>query len=448
MAEKIVIYSIGEHGVNVVKSPIHLDDGELVRAQNALFDTEGEAGALRKRYGLIKLNSSALDGAVQSIFNNGLPFGADLATTLWAALEASAGSNTWRKSTDNGASWAFVTAPEKSQQIVSNIVPPPLIQFQHATTRCVSYRKKLYYASAGYVQEPTANSTQPEIRVWDGTIDEFLVTIPPNTAVGDTLNAMVVLDMMVGNGRIYFGTFDGKPSSLPESRVFSVDPGNGFMRQIGPAFSNLHFAYCLAWFNSKLWMGTSNAGGGTGKIYSIRPDFDTSWVQEYSATIGYVQSLTVFDGQLYAGLSNAQATGTHTPLVVVRAANGTWGTSDTAPAGTSAGVSYYDSLIVYKDALYAFLVDNDTGGTTLIVRKFDGSSWTTDKDISATFTSTNFMGQAIVHDGKLFVALTEQGGDGTPGSPPGMILQNSSGTWSSVDSLSARGFLGSTQVAT
>ncbi len=445
MAEKIVVYNIGEQGVNVVKSPLHLDDGELVRGQNALFDTEGEAGALRKRYGLTKLNSVALDGAVQSVFNNGLPFGADLATTLWAALEASAGSNTWRRSTDDGATWGFVTAPEKTQQIAGNI-DAQLTQFQHATTRCVSYKQKLYYASTGYVQHPTANSTQPEVRVWDGTIDEFLVTIPPNTSVGDTTNAMLVLDMVVGNGKIYLGTFDGEPSSVTKSRVFEIDPSTGVMRQIGPEFSGAQYAYCLAWFNNKLWMGTSNDTGSTGKIYSIRPDFDTAWVTEYTATIGFIQSLAVYDGQLYAGLSNAAATTTHTPLVVVRGADGTWATSDTAPAGTSTAVSWYDSLIVYQDELYAFNVDADSGGNTLIVRKFDGSSWSTDKDISASFTSTDFMGQALVHDGKLFVALPEVGGDGTPGSPPGMVLQNNAGTWSSVDSLSARGFLGVTKV--
>lgn len=62
---KISVTHMGEAGVNVDKSPLELDDNELVQAQNAnSYVTEGRS-ALQKRPGLIAFNDAEItEGSV------------------------------------------------------------------------------------------------------------------------------------------------------------------------------------------------------------------------------------------------------------------------------------------------------------------------------------------------------------------------------------------------
>lgn len=62
---KLTVTHMGEAGVNVDKSPLELDDNELVRAQNAnAYATEGRS-AIRKRPGLIAFNTAVItEGSV------------------------------------------------------------------------------------------------------------------------------------------------------------------------------------------------------------------------------------------------------------------------------------------------------------------------------------------------------------------------------------------------
>lgn len=62
---KLTVTHMGEAGVNVDKSPLELDDNELVQSQNAVSDGArgtGSAGtaALRKRPGFIAFNTAAI----------------------------------------------------------------------------------------------------------------------------------------------------------------------------------------------------------------------------------------------------------------------------------------------------------------------------------------------------------------------------------------------------
>ena len=61
------VFSLGDHGVNVTKDPLHTDVGDVVWAQNAYFSGSGHTGGLYKRAGLRQFNTTALNAAVMSI---------------------------------------------------------------------------------------------------------------------------------------------------------------------------------------------------------------------------------------------------------------------------------------------------------------------------------------------------------------------------------------------
>jgi hypothetical protein len=66
---KVNVYTLGQHGINRVKSPVHVLDGELLSAQNATVrPIEGQL-AITKRDGMAIINSSEAAGALVSITN-------------------------------------------------------------------------------------------------------------------------------------------------------------------------------------------------------------------------------------------------------------------------------------------------------------------------------------------------------------------------------------------
>lgn len=69
---QINVYGLGEHGINRVKSPVHVIDGELLSCQNATTSPIGAQLGLKKRDGMVKINSSAAAGSIIAIAN--IPF--------------------------------------------------------------------------------------------------------------------------------------------------------------------------------------------------------------------------------------------------------------------------------------------------------------------------------------------------------------------------------------
>ena len=60
----ITIESLGLRGVNVDKNPFELDDAELSQGQNAISDPSTGRASLRKREGLIGINTRAAAAGV------------------------------------------------------------------------------------------------------------------------------------------------------------------------------------------------------------------------------------------------------------------------------------------------------------------------------------------------------------------------------------------------
>lgn len=69
MPGKQNVYTLGEKGIDVVESPVHVEDGVVLNAQNASLSPVDCEGALRKRDGMAKHNAVAAAGAIRSIFN-------------------------------------------------------------------------------------------------------------------------------------------------------------------------------------------------------------------------------------------------------------------------------------------------------------------------------------------------------------------------------------------
>lgn len=69
MPGKQNVYNLGEQGIDVVESPVHVGEGVVLNAQNAQLAPVELEGALRKRDGMAKFNSVAAAGAFLSGFN-------------------------------------------------------------------------------------------------------------------------------------------------------------------------------------------------------------------------------------------------------------------------------------------------------------------------------------------------------------------------------------------
>jgi hypothetical protein len=99
-----------------------------------------------------------------------------------------------------------------------------------------------------------------------------------------------------------------------------------------------------------------------------------------------------------------------------------------------AGGAFCGSRIVYSGELYA--VEYFSGATDVIhIKKWDGSSWTTDRDVDATdgtdTTGPQMPGNSILLGSDLFIAFRPI--SESDSSADGFVLRKSAGAWSKVD---------------
>lgn len=62
--ESIKLYNYGSQGVNVDASDLHMEDGELRKAQNVIHNVLGKEGGITNRDGLSRFNASAAAGSI------------------------------------------------------------------------------------------------------------------------------------------------------------------------------------------------------------------------------------------------------------------------------------------------------------------------------------------------------------------------------------------------
>lgn len=245
----------------------------------------------------------------------------------------------------------------------------------------VMLRQKLVYAGGSYV----VGTDYPVVRVFDGLSDRELVRIPP-TGSGGIPKA--VMSMMTINGVIYLTTLDsGTTHADFAGRVFSLDLSAAKLELIGAAFSGGEVPYCLAWHNGRLWCGTNQQDPAqSGAVYWFRPGIDSVWTQDKVLSTegqGGATSMISFGGKLFVGCSAAAGTAAE---ILARSPDGTWAVSFTGPETDSN--NGYPAMTVWpivqpslygEPHLFASYWSQDTGSgpDTSLIKKFDGTTWTT-----------------------------------------------------------------------
>lgn len=69
MGQILLVYNLGSLGVDIVNSPLHVQDGALLNCQNAQISPNDAELALMKRDGMVKVNSVAAAGTLKAIIN-------------------------------------------------------------------------------------------------------------------------------------------------------------------------------------------------------------------------------------------------------------------------------------------------------------------------------------------------------------------------------------------
>lgn len=343
MGEKLDVYNLGETGVNLTKSPIHVEDGELVAAQNAEFFLDEGQGAIRKRAGLQRLNTSVLAGSVRGVI--GVPLPGPGGRSVYAQRPGSP----WFRVTTNGTTWADTTEfPTSPGSGGASYVDNPINVARNTA-------KQFFWTAID-------GSGNALLLGFDGIAQYEVLRIASAT--------MRVLCVHAGDLVVC--------ERSDAQRVWLVDPVNGSMTLIGSEFAGGApgeeiFSACS--YLGKVWIGTANAS--TGKIYSARAGA-TAWTLERTAAANLhaYSSMAVFGGKLYAGLSALAGTAA---IIEERTVAGVWSTTRTG--GVSAERNAFDGLAVCNAELYAAYANPQSSAVFCEIHKYTGSAWSKDKDL-------------------------------------------------------------------
>lgn len=419
---KIKVYDWGAGGVQLVKDSLQLADNELTQAQNAEIvpdANKGGVGSLSKRGGLAAL-TSALAGSILGAIS--LPLQSTFVRTLYCSL-GNFDTDRFLTTTD-GVTWVANNNPTRAMDIGK------LAQVYKPAHRIASYKNRLFYLEDDYTIDLStpANGTTPALLTWDGAAAHEILQLTSGPS-SDGNAPFYITDWLVANDLIYFATREPANTSNYKGRVLSLNPFTGQVKQVAGAFGDSpHYTggypISLAFYQGQLFAGLARDSAASTNAHIVRcyPDIDTEWTADTATLPGYVASLKEFRGELYAGLHGENAT----DVTVYRrtAASGTWTVSDSGPS--TSGIHHFSCLEVYNDELYGVVYSN--GGTDqLHVRKFDGSSWSTDHDLVAEYSITTALlpVNAVVFNGKLIITFMATGDV----NEDGFILTKTTSTW-------------------
>jgi len=412
---------------------VQMEDGMLRRAQNAIHDPTGAMGGLRKRPGLIKVNSSAVSGSVFGICN--VPLAPITLRRFLIGIDQSiTTTHQWITSTDGFGTVTTATTPAATAK--SATIHPILNSFIILTSRGCSIEQLFIYPG-----DYTRGNPQP-VRAYDGTVDRELFKVPLNAkAVADVgLTAYAahvgqILDWLVIGTKLYFVSLDYiHIGTYNASTVFEYDTQTGGLQQIGEGAGNglgdlgdggVTFT-CLGYHQGYLYAGVGPPSGSSGNstaagVYRIRPGDDTVWTYDFdNSGAGDADNeaplcMASYKGLLYVGMIDFNSSSAR---MMVRSAAGAYSSSTTV--GSASG-SAWTRAIVFGDNLYACAWDNNGAASITTIRKFDGSSWTIVKTIDTATADCRVGVEMIVHNGILYVlaidndknAIVTRSADGT-----------------------------------
>lgn len=439
MGGKLNVFGLGSLGVNVDKNPINLEDGELVKGQNAIHDSSGSMGSVRKRKGLTKVNAIAAAGAVKGAIGvpisigtagNDIPAVAPSSRLFIQARRITATTSGWNTSTDAWATSPTTGGPSGYDASATPRVPdylwPAMVDNAGDTqghTRAAysgrpscMYNNRFYYAGNDY----TYQSTSPTIRMFDGTVDYLLNRVPSRSGTV----AEAVIDMILGgDNMIYFTTQDTgvHSANTAKTRVFQLDPESGAITQMASPFplspETVRVPFALCWHQGRLW--TRTVGGGISavsqRVYYFRPGIDSDWTLDATEAFESGMVLASFQGQLFQG---TRVDAANAARIRVRSTLGVYSTSLTVALNEGGSVpvipsafgygNHFGSAAVFNGNLYVSWYDGQvTAGTTagdryMRIYKYTGSAWSVVYSPAANDNDNIPYNQAIVLGGKLF----------------------------------------------
>jgi hypothetical protein len=437
MAGKINAFNLGALGVNVVNSPLHLPDGAWRTLQNGEFGSDESQGGIKKRGSLTKINSVALAGAVKAMVN--VPF--PLTSTKYLMLATNLGeTETWKRSTD-GAAFTDIAEADMVRALQNkNIFGMSTLELQ---TKAVTFGRSIYFPGNDYTPYNGTGYTAPTYYTYDGNASYMVFRVP--NAPGAPGPAFTISDQLVANGVIYISVLDPGASVYLAGRVLSFNPVTGTLEQIGNAFGDatLGAPVCIAWYQGRLWAGLhGNTGTQIGRIYSIDPFSETTWVQETtgSALNAWVTGLYAFQGKLYAAFepNNVGTVG----AIWSRTSAGVWAASFTE---SGAGTQHYQQTWAEWE---------DTNGTPLLfygrangastvceILRYNGSGWAVDLDIDTAYAA-KLPATAFLWEDNLYWVCHTVGGS-TNSTTCFLLKRDIAGTWTQpIAAAGLRGGLG------
>ena len=221
----VSVFGFGMGGVNLVKSPLHMDDNEVIQAQNAEpYRDRGQTG-IRKRpaFRPINLIATAAISGIVSVELASAGAGDNLATNgtsndipvtgakglVLVARHTRPATQAWKYTNDGGVSWSTTTA------LTNNIADN-----DHSA---IVYRGRAFYAGE--------SASIGQVLCFDG-LKEFEFTRLPFGPAADTAGGTKFNAVGMAMGLFYFSL-----NNATTGRVYAVSPVTGAATQVGGTFT-------------------------------------------------------------------------------------------------------------------------------------------------------------------------------------------------------------------
>lgn len=389
MAGKFNVFNLGDLGVHLTESPVHSPDGSFTSAQNAsVSENQGEHG-IRKRLGLSKLTSDALNGSVLALGN--MPFPDPFAalaitgTRLYAGIYTEGPTSSYRTTT-NGTTWATAS-------------PAPSGDWESAAFNLRFTQRGGVISGNGLITYYKESS--------GGGLATFNGTTTTQIVSGFTLGSFAPQ----GGPCLHQG--------LPVIALKDATSGK-LLRRNGSSFETLTSSIGkppigVASILNRVYIGTDE-----NRIYYWSDDGGLVLDITISATGGAVSITDIVheNGIVYASCcSKVGGTTATTHKVLKRTADASW--TDITPHAQGD----YGPMAAFGGDLYVVRQAHDAFAGCEI-RKYDGSSWTTDLDVTTLSTGATSASAMVVWNGALYATVQN--------SSTRDIIRRSGGTWTRV----------------
>jgi hypothetical protein len=416
---KLPVWGLGLFGVNVVDSPLHLVDGELLNAQNAEPFTEEGEGGLRKRLGIGLFTGTALPAGIAAMTS--VPLIDPLQVFARLIVLPRTGAGTTGRTSTNGVSWADLS-----------LTPADRFEPNGWTVSLPHFDGRVWFPVNGCLDLQTYNG------VGSTTEPGFPATIT-RPSDGLLYNVLLVTNAVVREGAIWwiarYASSGGNPAEI--SVVYRHDPESGSFTPIAQPFAAEAAAVGsptadglidgaaqgLEVFQGEVYVQITKAGGSS-RVYRAAPGA-TAWTQDDEVASSHTGGICASDdGALYVGYSSGSAA-----RLRKRTADGTWST--VVAVGATGKVN---PVHVAGDRVLAWVSD----ATNMRLRESTdaGGSFSTvytEADPQGHGNSSAVTRLVVGPNGDEFLTYGDEG-DSTA-----RIIRLNSGTWSLVDSFGSGG---------